>query len=140
MSFPGHGKTGQRLGAIVIMFVPLAVMAWGLSTYIDRPETQLGPLSSAVLFVTLLLLTSFTYDALKTILLLEAQKFSVFWSNIKNLAWCVLGYLACIVLLAVIPKDLAYFDALVVIVASVATLVFCYFAIRAFLATVQSAL
>ncbi|MEN1961332.1 hypothetical protein WCE41_13550 [Luteimonas sp. MJ246] len=140
MPFPGHGKTVQRLFAVVIAFVPLAVMAWSLSTYMNRPETQLPPSSSAALFVALLLLTSFTYDALKTILLLEKDKFSVFWDNILKLVLCFAGYLICIALLALIPEHLNLFDAFVAIGAFLATLAFCYFAIRLFLASVQSAL
>lgn len=140
MPSSGQGKLGQRAIAIAIVIAPLGLAGWALDQHISQLGAQISARSSILLFIALLVLTSFTYDAFKTVLLLDKDKFTTFWNNVIGLVLCFLGYLACIIVLALLPKNLGYFDAIVAVTAFIATLGFCYSAIRFFLASVQSAL
>src|SRR5690625_4326443 len=123
MAYPGSGKTFQRGAAIALVILPLVLAAWSLSDYLGKVSSKQGAtFESVALFVATLLLTAFTYDALKTILTLNAGDFSKFWESIKNLILCIIGYVVCVAVLAVIPSKMDYFDAIVAVGFFVATL------------------
>jgi protein-S-isoprenylcysteine O-methyltransferase Ste14 len=116
------GRPIARILCASLVFLPAVLYAFLLQTILDRSPPNGGHLSKALLFISVLIIGSASYDWAKRILFMDHKSFGKFVESLLALFICIVMYFAFFIAANSMPDSFPIWFSIVLFLASAAYL------------------
>ena len=134
--FPGQGQTIRRVLILLFAVLPL----FGIAYFAQSASDASTGLSKVLIFTSAILVASFAYDVLKTVLIMQQNDIYILFRSFSLFLTFLVVFFLLVVIIAWFFPTSEITKSYPAIILVVLTFIFMYLATRTFLKTVQYAM